>query len=210
MSSKSILLKLSLLLFCFSLLSSALAITPGTGDGYSINGRVKIPRGRDPWLAETRVPELSNSETDELAKTGVLVQRDLDFLENYPMLRSPLMVARGSHSSSLMDIFHCLVRVDVSARNPGKVQAALTENRRGLTELVLEPLREEQYYEVDKGTFLHNVSCEKPNGFDDGIHADYGVPNAQTSRKHGDPEEMKRAQEGVPSLANMLPGTARS
>lgn len=25
--------------------------------------------GRDPWLAEARVPELSNSETDELAKT---------------------------------------------------------------------------------------------------------------------------------------------
>lgn len=40
------------------------------------------------------------------------------------------------------------VRVDVSARNPGKVQAALTENRRGLSELVLEPLLEEQYYEV--------------------------------------------------------------
>ncbi|XP_028095919.1 uncharacterized protein LOC114295820 [Camellia sinensis] len=27
-------------------------------------------RGRDPWLAEARVPKLSNSETDELAKTG--------------------------------------------------------------------------------------------------------------------------------------------
>lgn len=38
--------------------------------------------------------------------------------------------------------------MDVSARNPGKVQAALTETRRGLSELVLEPLREEQYYEV--------------------------------------------------------------
>lgn len=28
--------------------------------------------GRDPWLAESRVPELSNSETDELAKTGAV------------------------------------------------------------------------------------------------------------------------------------------
>lgn len=36
----------------------------------------------------------------------------------------------------------------MSARNPGKVQAALTENRRVLSELVLEPLREEQYFEV--------------------------------------------------------------
>lgn len=40
------------------------------------------------------------------------------------------------------------VRVDISARNPGKVQVALTETRRGLIELVLEPLREEHYYEV--------------------------------------------------------------
>lgn len=36
----------------------------------------------------------------------------------------------------------------MSARNPGKVQAALTENRRALSELVLEPLRDEEYYEV--------------------------------------------------------------
>lgn len=49
------------------------------------------------------------------------------------------------------------VRVDVSARNPGKVQAALTENRRGLTELVLEPLREEQYYEVEL-EFMSHIS----------------------------------------------------
>jgi ER membrane protein complex subunit 7 len=40
------------------------------------------------------------------------------------------------------------VRVDISARNPGKIQAALTENRRTLNELVLEPMKEEQYYEV--------------------------------------------------------------
>lgn len=36
----------------------------------------------------------------------------------------------------------------MSARNPGKVQAAQTENRRVLSELVLEPLRDEEYYEV--------------------------------------------------------------
>jgi hypothetical protein len=40
------------------------------------------------------------------------------------------------------------VRVDISARNPGKIQAALTDNRRTLNELVLEPMKEEQYYEV--------------------------------------------------------------
>lgn len=47
-----------------------------------------------------------------------------------------------------MHLSWCQVRVDVSARNPGMVQAALTENRRSLIELVLEPLSEEQYYEV--------------------------------------------------------------
>ena len=40
------------------------------------------------------------------------------------------------------------VRVDVSARHHGKIQAALTENRRGLSEFVLEPLKDEQYFEV--------------------------------------------------------------
>lgn len=48
--------------------------------------------------------------------------------------------------------------MDVSARNPGKVQAALTENRRGLLEFVLEPLREEQYYEVGLNeVFFHST-----------------------------------------------------
>lgn len=82
--------------------------------------------------------------------------------------------------------------------------------------MVLEPLREEQYYEVhldllfpisspyfvsfellsvicltllsaftDKGTLLHYVSCEKPNGFDDGIYAGCRVSNAQANGEHG-------------------------
>ena len=37
---------------------------------------------------------------------------------------------------------------NVSARHHGKIQAALTENRRGLSEFVLEPLKDEQYFEV--------------------------------------------------------------
>nr|GMD83974.1 ER membrane protein complex subunit 7 homolog [Ipomoea batatas] len=59
-------------------------------------------------------------------------------------------VPAGTHLIEVDAIgyFFSPVRVDVSARNPGKVQAALTENRRVLTELVLEPLREEQYYEI--------------------------------------------------------------
>uniref|UniRef100_A0A166GF60 ER membrane protein complex subunit 7 beta-sandwich domain-containing protein n=1 Tax=Daucus carota subsp. sativus TaxID=79200 RepID=A0A166GF60_DAUCS len=59
-------------------------------------------------------------------------------------------VPAGTHLIEVAAVgyFFSPVRVDVSARNPGKVQAALTENRRGLSELVLEPLREEQYYEI--------------------------------------------------------------
>jgi hypothetical protein len=43
----------------------------------------------------------------------------------------------------------------MSARFPGKVQATLTEKRRSLSEMVLEPLKEEQYYEVDLPLFIH-------------------------------------------------------
>ncbi|KAF8389144.1 hypothetical protein HHK36_025837 [Tetracentron sinense] len=107
------------------------------------------------------------------------------------------------------------VRVDVSARNPGKVQAALTENRRGLSKLVLEPLREEQNYEVDKGTFLHNVSREEPNGSNGGLHADCCIFLMPKLVENMDPQEIKRAQEdmrtqGVPSIASLLPGAGRS
>ncbi|MCI26526.1 ER membrane protein complex subunit 7, partial [Trifolium medium] len=58
-------------------------------------------------------------------------------------------VPAGTHLIEVAAIgyFFSPVRVDVSARNPGKIQAALTENRRGLSEFVLEPLKEEQYYE---------------------------------------------------------------
>ncbi|GMQ03029.1 hypothetical protein CsSME_00048996 [Camellia sinensis var. sinensis] len=104
--------------------------------------------------------------------------------------------------------FFSPVRVDVSARNPGKVQAALTENRRGLTELVLEPLREEQYYEIREPFSIMSL-VKSPMGLMMGfmLIMVFLMPKLVENM---DPEEMKRAQEGVPSLANMLPGTARS
>ncbi|KAI4982423.1 hypothetical protein ZWY2020_022915 [Hordeum vulgare] len=59
-------------------------------------------------------------------------------------------VPAGTHliEVSSLGFFFSPVRVDISARNPGHIQAALTENRRVLNELVLEPLKEEQYYEM--------------------------------------------------------------
>ncbi|ONM37042.1 ER membrane protein complex subunit 7-like protein [Zea mays] len=60
-------------------------------------------------------------------------------------------VPAGTHLIEVSSIgyFFSPVRVDISVRNLGYIQAALTETRRVLNELVLEPLKEEQYYEVD-------------------------------------------------------------
>ncbi|MBA0578165.1 hypothetical protein Gorai_020463, partial [Gossypium raimondii] len=105
------------------------------------------------------------------------------------------------------------VRVDVSARNPGKVQAALTENRRGLSELVLEPLRDEQYYEIREPFSIMSV-VKSPMGLMVGfmLVVVFLMPKLVENM---DPEEMRRAQEemrnqGVPSLASLLPGGGRN
>ncbi|KAL7166062.1 hypothetical protein ACSBR2_036851 [Camellia fascicularis] len=201
-SSKSILLKPSLLLFCFSLLSSALAITPGTGDGNSINGRVKIPIGLGAKgfglpgkLSNVKVILNGGQRVTFLKPDGYFSFR------NVPTGTHLIEVAANGY-------FFSPVRVDVSARNPGKVQAALTENRRGLTELVLEPLREEQYYEIREPFSIMSL-VKSPMGLMMGfmLIMVFLMPKLVENM---DPEEMKRAQEGVPSLANMLPGTARS
>lgn len=109
--------------------------------------------------------------------------------------------------------FFSPVRVDVSARNPGKIQAALTENRRGLSEFVLEPLKEEQYYEIREPFSIMSI-VKSPMGLMMGfmLIVVFLMPKLMENM---DPEEMKRAQEemrnqGVPSLASLLPGAARS
>ncbi|KFK22484.1 hypothetical protein AALP_AAs46524U000300 [Arabis alpina] len=67
-------------------------------------------------------------------------------------------VPAGTHLIEVyaLGYFFSPVRVHVSARHRGKVQATLTETRRSLFELVLEPLRAEQYYE---GHSLCFFSC---------------------------------------------------
>lgn len=103
------------------------------------------------------------------------------------------------------------VRVDVSARNPGKILAALTENRRSLSELVLEPLREEQYYEIREPFSIMSL-VKSPMGLMMGfmLIVVFLMPKLMENM---DPEEMRRAQEemrnqGVPSLSSLLPGAA--
>ncbi|KAL5720956.1 hypothetical protein ACHQM5_013575 [Ranunculus cassubicifolius] len=74
----------------------------------------------------------------------------LELVEEFGYVCRGKVCCLGTHliEVTASGYFFSPVRIDVSARNRGKVQAALTETRRGLTELVLEPLREEQYYEI--------------------------------------------------------------
>ncbi|PSS11176.1 ER membrane protein complex subunit 7 like [Actinidia chinensis var. chinensis] len=194
--SKPIFLSLSLLLFSFSLIASALAIAPGNGDGFTINGRVKIPSFGENGLS---VPgKLSNATV--ILNGGQRVT----FLkpDGYFSFHN---VPAGTHLIEVTAIgyFFSPVRVDVSARNPGKVQAALTENRRGLSELVLVPLREEQYYEIREPFSIMSI-VKSPMGLMMGfmVIVMFLMPKMVENM---DLEEMKRAQEetrnqGAPPL----------
>ncbi|KAJ0031005.1 hypothetical protein Pint_12440 [Pistacia integerrima] len=185
-----------------SLISSALAISPGSAGGYTISGRVKIS-GMGTKVFGSPGGKISN------AKVILNGGRSITFLRPDGYFSFHNMSA-GTHLIEVAAIgyFFSPVRVDVSARNPGKVQAALTENRRGLTELVLEPLREEQYYEIREPFSIMSV-VKSPMGLMVGfmVVVVFLMPKLMENM---DPEEMRRAQEemrsqGVPSLANLLP-----
>ncbi|KAG5590851.1 hypothetical protein H5410_041365 [Solanum commersonii] len=124
-------------------------------------------------------------------------------------------VPAGTHliEVSAIGYFFSPVRVDVSARNPGKVQAALTETRRSLSELVLEPLRDEQYYEMREPFSVMSL-VKSPMGLMVGfmVVVMFLMPKLVENM---DPEEIRKAQEemrsqGVPSLSSLLPGAQRS
>lgn len=184
--------------------SSAFSIQSGTAGGYTINGRVKIPNigmkgfGLPGKLSKAKVILNGGQRVSFLRPDGYFSFHD---------------VPAGTHLIEVDAIgyFFSPVRVDVSARNPGKVQAALTENRRVLSELVLEPFREEQYYEIREPFSIMSV-VKSPMGLMMGfmVVVMFLMPKLVENM---DPEEMKRAQEemrnqGVPSLANLLPGAA--
>ncbi|PKA59173.1 ER membrane protein complex subunit 7 like [Apostasia shenzhenica] len=123
------------------ILPYSLALSSGAGDGYTITGRIKIDgAGTNGFGHPAKI-----SNTKILLNGGQIVtfaRADGYF--------SFFNVPAGTHLIEVVALgyFFSPVRVDISARNPGKIQAALTENRRVLYELVLEPLREEQYYEI--------------------------------------------------------------
>ncbi|XP_062164769.1 ER membrane protein complex subunit 7 homolog [Alnus glutinosa] len=203
MRSKPVILVL-LVHLCLSFLYPSLAISPGSSDGFTINGRVKIQSmdvkgfGFPGKLSNVKVILNGGQRVTFLRHDGYFSFHD---------------VPAGTHLIEVDAIgyFFSPVRVDVSARFPGKVQAALTENRRSLIELVLEPLREEQYYEIREPFSVMSL-VKSPMGLMMGfmLVVVFLMPKLMENM---DPEEMKRAQEemrsqGVPSLANLLPGGA--
>ncbi|CAN6918868.1 unnamed protein product [Brassica oleracea] len=102
------------------------------------------------------------------------------------------------------------IPASVSARHHGKVQATLAETRRSLTELVLEPLRADQYYEM-REPFNVMAILKSPMGLMVGfmVVVVFLMPKLM---ENIDPEEMKRTQEelrnqGVPSLSSLLPAS---
>uniref|UniRef100_A0A1D1XHR1 UPF0480 protein At4g32130 n=1 Tax=Anthurium amnicola TaxID=1678845 RepID=A0A1D1XHR1_9ARAE len=195
-------LPLSLLILLLSL-PYALAISPaGHGDGYTIAGRIKIDGinfkgfGLPAKMSNVKII-LNGGQRVTFARPNGYFSFD-----NVPA---------GTHlvEVSAMGYFFSPVRVDVSARNPGKIQAALTENRRALSELVLEPLREEQYYEVREPFSIMSL-LKSPMGLMLGfmLIVIFLMPKLVENM---DPEEIRRAQEemrsqGVPSFSSLLSG----
>ncbi|CAA3017227.1 ER membrane protein complex subunit 7 homolog [Olea europaea var. sylvestris] len=184
------------------ILPAALAISSENVEGYSINGQVKFSGsitgpGLPPKISNVKVILNGGQRVSFLRPDGYFS------FHNVPAGTHLIEVAAVGY-------FFSPVRVDVSARNPGKVQAALTENRRVLSELVLEPLREEQYYEIREPFSIMSI-VKSPMGLMVGFMAIvmFLMP------KLVDAEEMKRAQEemrnqGTPSLANFLAGAQRT
>ncbi|XP_057434452.1 ER membrane protein complex subunit 7 homolog [Lotus japonicus] len=206
-STKSLILFL-LIQLCSSLLPFAFAQSPATGstEGFTIYGRVRIPSlGSKDYILPGKV-----SNVKVILNSGERVT----FLrpDGYFSFHN---VPAGTHLIEVTAIgyFFSPVRVDVSARNPGKIQAALTETRRGLSEFVLEPLKPEHYYEIREPFSVMSI-VKSPMGLMMGfmVIVVFLMPKLMENM---DPEEMKRAQEemrsqGVPSLASLLPGSARS
>ncbi|URE34845.1 hypothetical protein MUK42_07995 [Musa troglodytarum] len=197
--SPPLLLLLPLLLFSH-LLNRAIAADLRSGDGYTIAGRVKLgatakESGLPAKLTNIKVI-LNGGQSISFAKA-----------DGYFSFHN---VPAGTHliEVAALGYFFSPVRVDISARNPGKIQAALTENKRVLYELILEPLREEQYYEKREPFSIMSL-MKSPMGLMMGfmLLVMFVMPKLM---ENIDPEEMRRAQEemrtqGVPSLSSLLP-----
>ncbi|XP_072963631.1 ER membrane protein complex subunit 7 homolog [Typha angustifolia] len=180
--------------------SLAVASPSGSGDGYIIAGRVKLEGMGSKGFGLSA--KMSNTKVILNGGQRVTFVRPDGYFSFHN-------VPAGTHLIEVasMGYFFSPVRVDVSARNPGKVQAALTENKRLLNELILEPLSEEHYYEVRQPFSVMSL-LKSPMGMMVGfmLVMVFLMPKLM---ENIDPEEMKRAQEemraqGVPSLSGLL------
>ncbi|CAE6164703.1 unnamed protein product [Arabidopsis arenosa] len=182
------------------LFASTLPISSGSEseDSYTITGRVRIP-------ASTVIGHAAKFSNIKVILNG---GQHVTFLrpDGYFTFHK---VPAGTHLIEVyaMGYFFSPVRVDVSARHRGKVQATLTETRRSLTELVLEPLRAEQYYEMREPFSVMSI-VKSPMGLMVGfmVVVVFLMPKLM---ENIDPEEMKSAQEqmrsqGVPSLTSLI------
>ncbi|KAH6761415.1 EamA-like transporter family [Perilla frutescens var. frutescens] len=185
------------------LLPSAFGISNRNSEGYSINGKVRFPGfitsgfGLPAKVSNVKIILNGGEKVTFVRPDGYFS------FHNVPA---------GTHliEVAALGYFFSPVRVDVSARHPGKVQAALTENRRALSELVLEPLAEEQYFEIREPFSVLSL-VKSPMG----LMIGFMVIVMFLMPKLVDPEELKRAQEemgnqGVPSIANFLSGAQRT
>nr|CAD1831824.1 unnamed protein product [Ananas comosus var. bracteatus] len=199
-TAPSLLLLLLSLIALSSLLPPTLAAPPGSGEGFSVAGRVKLEGmgskgfGLPAKTANTKVILNGGQRVTFVRPDGYFA------FHNVPA---------GTHLIEVVSLgyFFSPVRVDISARNPGKVQAALTENRRHLNELVLEPLKEEQYYEMREPFSIMSL-LKSPMGMMLGfmLVVVFLMPKLM---ENIDPEELRRTQEemraqGVPSLSSLV------
>ncbi|XP_020270555.1 ER membrane protein complex subunit 7 homolog [Asparagus officinalis] len=184
------------------LVSCLLPSATGSGDGYPITVAWKIEGMGSKGIGLPA--KISNIKVILNGGQRVsFVQRDGYF--------SFYNVPAGTHLIEVTapGYFFSPVRVDISARNPGNVQAALTENKRALQELVLEPLAEEKYYETREPFSVMSL-VKSPMGLMVGfmLIVMFVMPKLVENM---DPEEIKKAQEEMRSqggLAGMLTGAA--
>eukprot|EP00250_Pteridium_aquilinum_P034748 c8042_g1_i1 orf=390-1040(-) len=190
-----------LLLSCSVFLQITSAIAASGLGGYTIDGRVRLE-----GLSGNGMPvKASNVKISLNAGQKVAYIRPDGYFAFHG-------VPAGTHLLEVIapGYFFSPVRVDVSARLNGQLQATLTETRRIISEpLVLEPLREEIYFEKREPLSLMGL-LKSPMGLMVGFMA-VAVFVLPKLMENIDPEEMKRMQEEMrnqpaPSLTNFLPG----
>ncbi|KAL3679885.1 hypothetical protein R1sor_022841 [Riccia sorocarpa] len=193
----------TLVLVCliFTFASANSVTPPKTSSSYAVEGRVKVEG------IAAKVPASKTANIKVVLNAG----QQVTFIrpDGYFSFQG---VAAGTHLLEVvaMGYYFSPVRVDVSARLHGQVRAVAVETRRTLSEaLVLEPLREEFYYERREPFSLVGL-LKSPMGLMVGfmVVAVFLLPKLMESI---DPEEMKRVQEEMrnqptPSFNSLLQG----